>query len=196
MTTKREKVIIEDGFTALRQKNPALALTLNFAQPSLRQPLADALLLWFEIIHAQAASEALLAAARLTWWHDALVERKAEAVPLAVRLLASDGLDIKIKALADIREVILTGDPPDQVHHAYAPVFKAISGEGDEGEYSLILHSLREALAGKASERHTLSHSSKSFRLMAWLAEEPSRLSYPDEKPLLAISMIIASYCC
>ena len=82
-----------DAVSSLRRELPALGLTAGFAAPKIRPLYADLMLLWLEVNRARAANENLIAAARLTWWRDAIAENKPEGVPLAVRLLEYKSLD-------------------------------------------------------------------------------------------------------
>ena len=68
-----------DAIQNLRDEFPALGLTLGFAKPAERSLYADLLLLWLELNRARSSSETLVAAARMTWWRDAIENQNQRA---------------------------------------------------------------------------------------------------------------------
>ena len=76
------------GWQALRQTDRDLALALLFAPAASRDLTADRLSLAIEAEAAmKLASEPMLAAIRLQWWVEAIINASGESVPLMERLL-------------------------------------------------------------------------------------------------------------
>ncbi len=63
----------------------------------------------------------------------------------------------------------------------------------DHQEEALMLHVLDQTLLGKADMDHQ-AYSGKHmlFRLISWLTQDPPRLYYPDQRPMLALKMTMA----
>ena len=184
-----------DAVAALRHELPALGLTLGFADRSTRATIADILLLWLELNRARSASEGLIAAARITWWREAFDQGKPEGVPLAERLLKQDKIAVSSlsQMLSEVTNLTLDQASDGAVMHYFAPPITNALG-GDANELAHILLSFKMALIGTPAELPPLkSDLPPPFKLMAWLAQDPSRLNYPQEKPLLALSMLMAS---
>jgi hypothetical protein len=185
-----------DSVAALRHEFPALGLTLGFAPKAERQAIADIMLLWLEFNRARSASENLIAAARITWWRDALTKKSSEGVPLAERLIGQTIIPVEVLAslAKDMAEMTLNQSSDDAVMRRFAqPVADAFGGDADElGD---ILLALKMAMVGQAAVLPLpLSDLPLPFRLMAWLCRDTWRLKYPDEKPWLALAMIWAKF--
>ena len=190
-----------DAVSSLRQDLPALGLTTGFATPKIRPVYADLMLLWLEVNRARAANENLIAAARLTWWRDAIAEHKPEGVPLATRLLEYESLDQSqlIAGLTDLIDVTINSSPEAKIeaenkcHFIYGKILTSALG-GDSQAAGQVLICLKASLAGRtcdiSSDVQTLP---KVLRLVDWLTQDPMRLHYPEAKPMLALSMIFAA---
>lgn len=185
-----------DAVAALRHELPALGLTVGFAHRSSRGIIADVMLLWLEINRARSASEGLIAAARITWWREAFDQGKSEGVPLAERLINQDKISVSSLSamLSEVTNLTLDQASDGAVMHCFAPPITAAFG-GDADELAHILLSFKMAMVGTPSTLAPLMENDlpPPFKLMAWLAKDPSRLNYPQEKPLLALSMMLAS---
>ena len=138
--------------TTLRQEFPALALVTGFANPKMREQLADLLLLWLEINRARNAAESMIAAARITWWREALDEGKPEAVPLAERLIATYPDVTPITAmLQDVVNITLNGGDDHQICHVMGDLWAKILNHGQGGDdCAHILLAFRGAMSGNA----------------------------------------------
>ena len=190
-----------DAVSSLRQELPALGLTAGFAAPKIRPLYADLMLLWLEVNRARAANENLIAAARLTWWRDAIAENKPEGVPLAVRLLEYKSLDQSqlTAELTNLIDVTINSSPEakieaeNQCHLIYGKILTSAL-EGDALAAGQLLISLKASLAGKPSDiSNDIQTLPKMLRLVNWLTKDPMRLHYPEAKPMLALSMIFAA---
>ena len=176
----------------LRQDFPALWLALSFAPPKQRVLYADLLLLWLELNRAASAQERLIAAARITWWQDAMERQQSSGVPLAESLLTNEQInkDSLAASLSHIASNTLHGiDSPD-VHAVFAD-FMAGCLDTDAEPIAIILRKIK----GKTGE--TISPAAalpKVLKMIDWLTEKPARLNYPAEEPLLALSMLLASF--
>jgi hypothetical protein len=73
----------ESSVSSLRHEFPALALAIAFIPRHSRSVYADMFLLWMEARRATYANEAMIAAVRLAWWRDAIVNQQSQSVPLA-----------------------------------------------------------------------------------------------------------------
>lgn len=190
-----------DAVTSLRQELPALGLTAGFAAPKIRSLYADLMLLWLEVNRARAANENLIAAARLTWWRDAIADNKPEGVPLAIRLLEHNSLDQPqlTAGLTALIDVTINSNPEakieteSQCHLIYGNILASALG-GDAQAAGHVLISLKASLAGKPREMEIDQQSlPKVLRLVDWLTQDPLRLHYPEAKPMLALSMMFAA---
>lgn len=190
-----------DAVSSLRQELPALGLTAGFAAPQIRALYADLMMLWLEVNRARAANENLIAAARLTWWRDAITENKPEGVPLATRLLQYKTLDHHhlTTRLTDLIEITLHSEAgagiraEDQCHLIYGQILSSSLG-GDAKAAGQVLISLKASLAGQTHEMEIDRQSlPKVLRLVHWLSQDALRLHYPEAKPMLALAMIIAA---
>ena len=188
-----------DAVSSLRQELPALGLTAGFAAPEIRAVYADLMLLWLEVNRARAANENLIAAARLTWWRDAIDQNQPEGVPLATRLLDHQ-IDHQalVAELTHLIDHTLHSDggasQDDQCHLIYGRILaSALGGEAEAAGQVLI--SLKASLAGKPRDLNIQTQSlPKVLRLVHWLAEDPARLHYPEAKPMLALTMVFAAF--
>lgn len=189
-----------DAVTSLRQEFPALGLTAGFADPKSRAVYADLMLLWLEINRARSSQESLIAAARLTWWRDAIADQKPEGVPLAIRLLANQNLDHS-KLSATLTECIshtLNGAGEDHIHLSFGDILSATMG-GDAKAAGQVMMRLKASLSGYNTETSAdeigaaIKTLPKPLRLIDWLADDPRRLHYPETKPMLALSMVFAA---
>ncbi|MCE2517357.1 MAG: hypothetical protein J4F41_05850 [Alphaproteobacteria bacterium] len=187
-----------DAVSALRYEFPALGLTLGFAPARERGLLADILLFWLEMNRARAASESLIAAARITWWKDAFASGTTGNVPLAERLLEQARIAPQVLAelAGDMAGLTLDGAPDGVVMHRFAPVITGVFG-GDADDLAHILLAFKAAMAGQATDLPPQSSPQSSslpmpFRMMGWMAKDPHWLNYPDEQPMLALAMIWA----
>ena len=77
----------ESSVSSLRHEFPALALAIAFIPRRSRLVYADLFLLWMEARRAAYANEAMIAAVRIVWWRDAIINQQSQSVPLADRLL-------------------------------------------------------------------------------------------------------------
>jgi len=189
---------LSDSVTILRQEFPALGLVLGFAAPQERSTYADLLLLWIEINRARSSAETLIVAARITWWRDAMAEGKPEGVPLASNLLNHQRITQAQFAdiLTRIIDLTLQQSPEVSVQLAFGDLFaQAFDCEAIDAGH--ILHLLKTSLGGHAvSGGDGIKNKAslpKTLRLIHWLCEKPSRLHYPEEHPMLALSMLWAS---
>lgn len=190
-----------DAISSLRQELPALGLTAGFAAPKIRSLYADLMLLWLEVNRARAANENLIAAARLTWWRDAIAENKPEGVPLAMRLLENESLDQSqvTTRLTELIDATIHSSPEakieaeNQCHLIYGHILSSALG-GDALAAGQVLIRLKASLAGNPSDvEYDVQSLPKVLRLVDWLAQDPMRLHYPEAKPMLALSMIFAA---
>ena len=190
-----------DAVASLRQELPAIGLTAGFAPPKIRPVYADLMLLWLEVNRARSANENLIAAARLTWWRDAIADNKPEGVPLAMRLLEHKSLDQPqlTARLPDLIDVTINSSPEakieaeNQCHFIYGDIL-ASALSGDPQAAGQVLISLKSSLAGKPRDiEYDVQTLPKMLRLVDWLAQDPMRLHYPEAKPMLALSMIFAA---
>lgn len=190
-----------DAISSLRQELPALGLTAGFAAPHIRPLYADLMLLWLEVNRARAANENLIAAARLTWWRDAIAENKPEGVPLATRLLENESLDQSqvTAGLTDLIDVTIHSNPEakieaeNQCHLIYGKILTSALG-GDALAAGQLLIRLKASLAGKPHDNeYDIQSLPKVLRLVDWLTQDPMRLHYPEAKPMLALSMIFVA---
>ena len=127
-----------DGWRDLRKADRDLAFSLLFAPATRRNLLADRLLLAHEAETAiRLASEPLLAAIRLQWWHDAVEKRRHENVPLMTRLLShieaghitADDLTTQLALWQDRRE-----QGSDGAAARWRDLFVILAGSGDVTE--------------------------------------------------------------
>ena len=192
---------------SLRDEFPALALTLGFAPPQRRAHWADLLLLWLEVNRARNAAESMIAAARITWWREALDNQKPEGVPLAERLLSS-GADISAIStmLNNVVGITLNAGPDSesQICHAMGEMLSTLVVEDDkksanqratDHDYAHTLLAFRaamggDALTGETAQTLMAAPLPTSFKLMLWLAEKPERLNYPEAQTLLPLKML------
>ena len=189
-----------DAIQNLRDEFPALGLTLGFASPAERSLYADLLLLWLELNRARSSSETLVAAARMTWWRDAIENAKPEGVPLAMRLLYHKTIDQKRLAdhLTNIIGLTLNGSEDTIFHHHFGQVLGMVFNcDGDQA--GLVLARLKLSLSGQVIDQSTdlkndLKSMPKVIQLINWLASDPSRLHYPESKPLLALHMLAKAF--
>ena len=190
---------MSDPVTILRQEFPALGLVLGFASPDERAIYADLMLLWIEINRARSSSENLIAAARITWWRDAVAENKPEGVPLATRMLDHQKISPQYYAdvLTQIIDLTLQQSAEESVQMAFGQFF-AEAFDCDAGDVGHILHRLKLSLGGHSGldqgKKDGKRVMPKVFRLIDWLCDKPSRLHYPEEHPMLALSMVVASF--
>ena len=189
---------------SLRDEFPALALTVGFAAPQQREHLADLLLIWLEINRARGAAESMIAAARITWWREAIDNARPEGVPLAERLLSS-GRDLtSLSTMLDqIVNITLHADPNSEhaICHAMGDMLAVMVNKSSGG--SDIAHALL-ALQTSMSGGNTISPDLVktinqaqihiSFKLMVWLANRPRSLSYPEVDPLLPLKMMCRAF--
>jgi len=189
---------LSDSVAILRQEFPALGLVLGFASPKERSTYADLLLLWIEINRARSSAETLIAAARITWWRDAMAEGKPEGVPLASNLLNHQRITPAQFAdiLTRIIDLTLQQSSEEAVQLAFGDVF-AQAFDCAANDVGYILHRLKTSLGGHAGSGgdgiKNKASLPKTLRLIDWLCEKPSRLHYPEEHPMLALSMLWAS---
>ena len=193
---------MSDPVTILRQEFPALGLVLGFASPDERAIYADLMLLWIEINRARSSSENLIAAARITWWRDAVAENKPEGVPLATRMLDHQKISPQYYAdvLTQIIDLTLQQSAEESVQMAFGQFF-AEAFNCDAGDVGHILHRLKLSLGGHSGFNQSKNDGKKdgkgampkALRLIDWLCDKPSRLHYPEEHPMLALSMVVAS---
>ena len=174
----------------LRQDFPALWLALSFAPRHQRGLYADLLLLWLELNRAASAQERLIATARITWWQDAMETGQSSGVPLAEALLANDRINKPSLAasLAHIASITINGTASPDIHAIFADFMGDCLGTDSES-VAIILRRIK----GQTSET-TAAHLPKALRMINWLTEKPARLNYPAEEPLLALSMLLASF--
>ena len=174
----------------LRQDFPALWLALSFAPRKQRGLYADLLLLWLELNRAASAQERLIATARITWWQDAMERRQSSGVPLAEALLNNDNIDKDSLAssLAHIASATIHGTDSPDIHAIFAD-FMAQCLAIEAEPVAIILRRIK----GKSSETAAAALP-KVLKMINWLTEKPARLNYPDEEPLLALSMLLASF--
>ena len=157
----------------------------------------------------------MIAAVRLAWWRDSFMNKKSQSVPLADRMLThGNTYPTLLNTIIDILDQMITelagGADKNKVlsiwHHAIARqlIIFANQNGGQNGEQydgnnnekdeaSHILHVLDLTLLGETS--HTIpTYTGKNniFRLILWLTRDPARLSYPEQKPLLALNMAMA----
>lgn len=185
------------GSETLRQEFPALALVTGFATPKTREVLADLFLLWLEINRARQAAESMIAAARITWWREALENKKPESVPLAERLIAAH-LDISpiTNTLQNVVNITLNGGDDHQICHALGDMLSALLNNNKGGDdCAHILLAFRQAMTGHALEAElakTLMQKDipQPLKLMAYLAQDPKNLSYPEASPLLPLKLM------
>ena len=184
--------------TTLRQEFPALALVTGFANPKMREQLADLLLLWLEINRARNAAESMIAAARITWWREALDEGKPESVPLAERLIATYPDITPITAmLQQVVNITLNGGDDHQICHVMGDLWAKIFNNGQGGDdCAHILLAFRSAMSGNALDSDLAASLMakpipQPIKLIAWLAQDPKRLSYPEAQPLLPFKMML-----
>ncbi len=183
-----------DAVTALRHEFPALGLTLAFVPKKQRGGIADVMLLWLEVMRASTASESLIAAARIAWWRDAIADNKPQGVPLAERLISQDAIpNAALTAMLEkIISITIDGGDNGAIMHAFAPPMTTAFG-GSAQELAHILLGFNMAMSGEGVDLpKPTSTLPLPFLMMAWLAKAPERLAYPREKPLLAVSMIMA----
>lgn len=181
-----------DAVSSLRQEAPALGLALGFSSPSHRQVIADAVLLWLETRRAMLAGEYLIAAARMTWWRDALAEKRPEGVPLAERLIDHGGGDLLIAGIDARINATLHGTDPSLWHENLAAW---LGGRlGIEGEtIKPVFDALEMAYSGQTCTQ-SVATGQASLDLMGWCCRKPTRLHYPENHPLLALQMMIAVF--
>lgn len=188
---------------SLRDEFPALALTVGFASPAERDRLADLLLLWLEINRARNAAESVIAAARITWWREALDNNRAEGVPLAERILAS-GRDLSSVSIMLARVVGITLDAAstadNDICYAMGDMLASMVNRGKgASEIAQALMTLRSAMGGEdiTPDRQTAVFTAKiptPFKLMAWLSGRPQSLNYPESDPLLPLKMMVRAF--
>lgn len=188
---------------SLRDEFPALALTVGFASPAERDHLADLLLLWLEINRARNAAESMIAAARITWWREALDNNRAEGVPLAERILAS-GRDLSSVSIMLARVVGITLDAAstadNDICYAMGDMLASMVNRGKgASEIAQALMTLRSAMGGEdiTPDRQTAVFTAKiptPFKLMAWLSGRPQSLNYPESDPLLPLKMMVRAF--
>ncbi len=196
-----------DSITTLRADFPALALVTSVMPPRDRTYLADLLLLWLEVNRARNAAESMIAAARITWWREALDNKKSEGVPLAERLLAHHlAADRDIAPITSMLEHIVgitlnAADSADhQTCHAMGDMLAATLHNGNGGgDIAHALLALRGAMGGITLDdglAATLfaADMPTPFKLMAWLAQDPTRLNYPDAHPLLPLKLMVKAF--
>ena len=191
-----------DAVSSLRQEFPALGLTAGFAAPETRALYADLMLLWLEMNRARSANETLIAAARMTWWRDAIDQHSPEGVPLATRLLAYPSLDraALVQSLTALIDLTLHADPEDRAeadnkaHLVFGQILSSAFG-CDATAAGQVMIRLKASLAG-APRDIPINDAGlpKPLRLVAWLADDPARLHYPEAKPMLALSMMMAAF--
>lgn len=189
----------ENGVLRLRHEFPALALITGFINHKHRYIFADLLLLWIEGRRAANANEGMIAAVRLAWWRDAIKDQNTQAVPLAERLVAHHTR--KTLDLAPLTEVLdqmisdLAGGGAGDVvlgqwHEIIAALLcKTINTPSDAAMGTQILMAFDH---GNHQSLPQASDIALPFRLMRWLLSDASKLAYPDERPLLALNMMIA----
>ncbi|MDG2466853.1 MAG: hypothetical protein P8N97_06485 [Alphaproteobacteria bacterium] len=197
----------ESSVSSLRHEFPALALAIAFIPRRSRLVYADLFLLWMEARRAAYANEAMIAAVRIAWWRDAIINQQSQSVPLADRLLVlgkshpdmlasiTDALDQMISLLAGgaaksdalaiwnktiAKQIIIWSKDNPQLSIVH-------------DQASQILHALDQNLLGH-TEQPMPAYSGKDmvFRLIIWLTQDPTRLYYPDQQPLLALKMSMA----
>ncbi|MDA8676424.1 hypothetical protein N9M53_07045 [Alphaproteobacteria bacterium] len=197
----------ESSVSSLRHEFPALALAIAFIPRRSRLVYADLFLLWMEARRAAYANEAMIAAVRIAWWRDAIINQQSQSVPLADRLLVlgkshpvmlasiTDALDQMISLLAGgaaksdalaiwnktiAKQIIIWSQDNPQLSIVH-------------DQASQILHALDQNLLGH-TEQPMPAYSGKDmvFRLIIWLTQDPTRLYYPDQQPLLALKMSMA----
>ena len=197
----------ESSVSSLRHEFPALALAITFIPRRSRLVYADLFLLWMEARRAAYANEAMIAAVRIAWWRDAIINQQSQSVPLADRLLVlgkshpdmlasiTDALDQMISLLAGgaaksdalaiwnktiAKQIIIWSQDNPQLSLVH-------------DQASQILHALDQNLLGH-TEQPMPAYSGKDmvFRLIIWLTQDPTRLYYPDQQPLLALKMSMA----
>lgn len=197
----------ESSVSSLRHEFPALALAIVFIPRRSRLVYADLFLLWMEARRAAYANEAMIAAVRIAWWRDAIINQQSQSVPLADRLLVlgkshpdmlasiTDALDQMISLLAGgaaksdalaiwnktiAKQIIIWSQDNPQLSLVH-------------DQASQILHALDQNLLGH-TEQPMPAYSGKDmvFRLIIWLTQDPTRLYYPDQQPLLALKMSMA----
>ena len=197
----------ESSVSSLRHEFPALALAIAFIPHRSRLVYADLFLLWMEARRAAYANEAMIAAVRIAWWRDAIINQQSQSVPLADRLLVlgkshpdmlasiTDALDQMISLLAGgaaksdalaiwnktiAKQIIIWSQDNPQLSIVH-------------DQASQILHALDQNLLGH-TEQPMPAYSGKDmvFRLIIWLTQDPTRLYYPDQQPLLALKMSMA----
>lgn len=197
----------ESSVSSLRHEFPALALTIAFIPRHSRSVYADMFLLWMEARRATYANEAMIAAVRLAWWRDAIVNQQSQSVPLADRLLVlgkshpdllaaiTDALDQMISLLAG------GADKSDALAIWNKTIAKQIIIWSQDNQQlglvhdqaSQILHVLDQNLLGHTDQPMAVySGKDMVFRLIIWLTQDPTRLYYPDQQPLLALKMSMA----
>ena len=197
----------ESSVSSLRHEFPALALALTFIPYRHRPIYSDLFLLWLEGRRATYANEAMIAAVRLAWWRDAITNQASQSVPLADRLLAlkTSHPDILLAITDTLNQMIsllsggaLKAEALAIWHHLMANQLitytdQANGESSDHQEEALMLHVLDQTLLGKADTDHQ-AYSGKHmlFRLISWLTQDPPRLYYPDQRPMLALKMTMA----
>jgi hypothetical protein len=189
------------GSKTLREDFPALALTVGFAPPHDRELMADLLLLWMEINRARNAAENMIAAARISWWRDALDKNRPEGVPLAERLIKAIPEPTPVTDMFE-KVIGITLDQGDDhlVCHAVGDMMAIILNKGEGGDD--IAHTLlafRRAMAGKSLDGDIAKVLIAAplpvpIKLIAWLAQAPERLNYPEGQPLLPLKMMIRAF--
>jgi hypothetical protein len=197
----------ESSVSSLRHEFPALALALTFIPHRHRSIYSDLFLLWLEGRRATHANEAMIAAVRLAWWRDAIANQASQSVPLADRLLALKAThpDILLAITDTLNQMIslLTGGAPKAEalavwHHMMANQLNTYADQAngnnlDNQEEATILHVLDQSLLGKGGiDQHTYSGKHMLFRLISWLTQDPARLYYPNQRPMLALKMTMA----
>jgi hypothetical protein len=189
----------ENGVVRLRHEFPALALITGFISHKHRYIFADVLLLWIEARRAASANEGMIAAVRLAWWRDAIKDQNTQAVPLAERLVAHHAhKSLDIAPLTAALDQMITdfagGGAKDAVlnqwHETIATLLsKIINAPHSAAMATQILMAFDHGNYQSLSQDGDLA---MPFRLMRWLLSDPSKLAYPDERPLLALNMMIA----
>ena len=197
----------ESSVSSLRHEFPALALAIAFIPRRSRLVYADLFLLWMEARRAAYANEAMIAAVRIAWWRDAIINQQSQSVPLADRLLVlgkshPDMLASITDALDQMISLLAGGAAKSDALAIWNKTIakQTIIWSQDNPQLSLvhdqasqILHALDQNLLGH-TEQPMPAYSGKDmvFRLIIWLTQDPTRLYYPDQQPLLALKMSMA----
>lgn len=197
----------ESSVSSLRHEFPALALAITFIPRRSRLVYADLFLLWMEARRAAYANEAMIAAVRIAWWRDAIINQQSQSVPLADRLLVlgksyPDMLASVTDALDQMISLLAGGAAKSDALAIWNKTIakQIIIWSQDNPQLSLvhdqasqILHALDQNLLGH-TEQPMPAYSGKDmvFRLIIWLTQDPTRLYYPDQQPLLALKMSMA----